>query len=557
MKKLIFIIIFLGIVVGAAGFWYWQRNSYSKEILKLEILGPEKAVVSQQVVYTVKYRNNGDVRLEQPRLTFEFPENTVLDSGDSLRVEKGPDEFGDIYPGEEKTVTFTGRIFGKEGDTKTAKAWLSYTPKNLKAAYESATTFTTALEPIPLTFDFDLPTKVESGRELDFFINYFSTLDYPLTNLGVKIEYPAGFEFSESKPSGLDKNEWDIPVLNKAEGGRVEIKGKLDGKENDQRVFRASLGIWIRDQWVVLKEISKAVEISAPQLDVFQQINGQDQFVASPGDLLHYEIFFRNISQQPFTNLFLIVTLDGKPFDTDTFKTETGKFNKGDNSIVWDWRSVSALRFLDQGQEGKVEFWINLKDDWGASAAGEKNVVIKDTVLLSQVKQEFETKVSSKLTVSQQGFFQDEIFGNTGPIPPTAAQETTYTITWNAQNYYNDVANAKVTAKLPQNVRLTGKIFPAAETQNFSFDSQSREIVWKVHDGQDMPAGDGVIGQAPNISFQVALTPNIGQIGQTAEIIGNATIAGEDKWTEKILEGKSPALTTALLNTSSDQGVVQ
>ncbi len=557
MKKLILIIVILGIAVGAAGFWYWQRNTYSREILKLEILGPEKATVSQQIEYTVKYRNNGDVRLEKPRLIFEFPENTLLESGDSLRIEKSSDELGDIYPGEEKTFTFKGRIFGKEGDAKTAKAWISYKPKNLKATYESATTFTTVLDSIPLTFDFDLPAKVESGRELKFSINYYSILDYPLTDLGIKTEYPSGFEFSNSNPRGLEKNEWEVPVLNKADGGRIEITGNVAGQPKDQRIFRASFGIWIKGQWVALKEISKAVEISVPRLNVFQRINNQDQFTANPGDLLHYEIFFRNISQQPFTNLFLITTLDGKPFDTDTIKTETGQYNKGDNSIVWDWRNAPDLKFLDQGQEGKVEFWINLKDDWGISGLSGKDVVLKNSVLISQLKQDFEIKVNSKLKVSQQGFFQDEIFGNTGFFPPQVGQETTYTITWNAQNYYNNVSNAKVTAKLPQNVRLTGKIFPIAESQNFSFDSQSREIVWKVHDGQDMPAGDGVINQAPNVSFQVALIPNINQAGQTAEVISQAIITGEDKWTEKILEGKSPAITSVLTGNSSGQGIIQ
>lgn len=557
MKKLIFITIILGVAVGAAGFWYWQRNPYSKEILKLEILGPEKAIISQEVEYAVKYRNNGDVRLEEPRLTFEFPENTVLEMGDSLRIEKGSDELGDIYPGEEKTFKFKGRIFGKEGDARTAKAWLSYKPKNLQAAYESGTTFTTILEAIPITFDFDLPTKVESGRELKFSLNYYSTLNYPLTDLGVRIEYPLGFEFLESKPRGLEKNEWEISVLNKAEGGRIEIKGKLAGEAKEQRIFRAFLGIWIKDQWVALKEISKAVEISTPRLSVFQRINSQGQYSASPGDILHYEIFFRNISQEPFTDLFLIVTLNGNPFDMETIKTETGQFNKGDNSIVWDWRSVSKLKFLDQGDEGKVEFWINLKDDWGTSGPGENNVVLKDTVLVSQIKEEFEIKVSSKLAISQQGFFLDDVFGNTGLFPPKAGEETTYTIIWNAQNYYNDAGNVKVTAKLPQNARLTGKIFPGTESPNFSFDSQSREIVWKVKDGKDMEAGTGVLNQAPNVSFQAALIPSVDQIGQTAEIIGEARIVGEDRWTEKILEGKSFAITTALSSDSPGQGVVE
>ena len=56
-------------ILGIAGYWYWQGNPFSKEILKLEILGPDSASASNEITYTVKYKNNGDVRLEEPRLT--------------------------------------------------------------------------------------------------------------------------------------------------------------------------------------------------------------------------------------------------------------------------------------------------------------------------------------------------------------------------------------------------------------------------------------------------------------------------------------------------------
>ena len=72
-----------------------------------------------------------------------------------------------------------------------------------------------------------------------------------------------------------------------------------------------------------------------------------------------------------------------------------------------------------------------------------------------------------------------------------------------------------------------------------------------------MEAGTGVLNQAPNVSFQAALIPSVDQIGQTAEIIGEARIVGEDRWTEKILEGKSFAITTALSSDSPGQGVVE
>lgn len=529
MKKIVFFLIFLlAIILAAAGCWYWQRNPYSKEILKLEILGPERISASQEAVYTVKYKNNGDVRLEQPRLIFEFPEYTLLESGASVRTEIGPEELGDIYPGEEKTFQFKGRLLGKQGDVKTAKVWLSYQPKNLQARYDSETTFSTAIDSVPLTFDFDLSSKIESGRNFKFSLNYFSSLDYPLANLTVKAEYPAGFEFLGSVPLSVDKTEWDISLLNKAEGGRIEISGKLIGELKEQKIFKAVIGVWQNDVFIPLKEIVRGVEITRPQLSVFQQINGQTDYTASPGEMLHYEIFFRNISDEPFQNLFLVVYLDGQGFDYSSVKASSGQFKQGDYSIIWDWRNVPDLNFLGRGEEGKVEFWIDLKDDWPDSA------VLKNSVLVSEIKEEFETKVNSNLKIVQRADYDDEVFGNSGPNPPQADQTTTYTVVWQASSSFNDVNNVKVKAVLPINVRLTGKISPEGQSSKFAYDSSSREIVW-------MP-GNIEKNSSRSVAFQVALVPTVNQSGQLAKIVQEAQISGEDQWTENIITGTAPAI---------------
>jgi len=136
-KKFTFFIIILTVILGIGGYWYSQKNIYSKEILKLEILGPSEADLAGEVEYLVKYKNNGNIRLEEPTLIFEYPAYSVLEQEGPLRKEIGPKELGEaIYPGEEKTFSFKARLLGKEGEVKTAKAWLKYRPKNLSAWYE-------------------------------------------------------------------------------------------------------------------------------------------------------------------------------------------------------------------------------------------------------------------------------------------------------------------------------------------------------------------------------------------------------------------------------------
>lgn len=538
MRKIVILFLISGVLIGAFGLYYYQRNVYSKEVLKLEILGPEEVQAFDEIEYVVKYKNNGNTVLEEPVLTFRYPENSFPGDNNSKRLENALE---DIYPGEEKTFSFNARIFGKENETERAEAALKYRPKNLKAFYESKTTFTTKIKFVPLTLGFDLPSKIESGKEFQFSLNYFSNSDWPLPNLRLKIEYPSGFEFIKSQPQALEKTEWNLPVLNKTEGGRIEVRGRVSGEMGEQKILKATLGLWREGEFTLLKDLTKGIELEESSLSIFQQINGVSQYTANAGDILHYEVFFRNLGEGSFRELFLVSKLEGRVFDFETIKTESGQFNKGDNSIVWDWRDVPMLQFLDQGEEGKVEFWINLKKDWQISSSQDKNLSLKNKVIISQISEEFETKISSKLEISQKGYYQDEIFGNSGPVPPKIGESTTYTIVWQAKNYYNDVKNVKVKAVLPREVKLTGKIFP--EDSRLTFDSQSREIVWEIG---DLEAGKGVLNEAPNVSFQVSLAPEPYQIGHAPEICGQAKISGGDDWTGKTLETTSPAIDTTL-----------
>jgi len=558
-RRFIFFIIILTIILGAGGIWYSQKNIYSKEILKLEVLGPSEADLAGEVEYLVKYKNNGDVRLEEPRLIFEYPTYSVLESGESLRKEIGPEELGEaIYPGEEKTISFKARLIGKEGEAKTAKAWLKYQPKNLSAQYESATTFTTVIAKVPLSFSFDLPSWIEPGKEFKFRLNYFSNTDFPLSDLGIRINYPDGFEFKNSIPKALEKKEWNIGLLNRADGGRIEISGVLQGKVGEEKIFRAELGSWRDGEFVLLKEAFKGVEIASPNLNIIQQINGNLEYIANAGDLLHYEIFFKNLGQESLNNLYMLVQLDGTLFDLETVKAPTGEFKKGDNSILFDWSKNPSLALLNAQEEEKIDFWIETKKDWQISdIEKDKNPVLKDKITLSQVTEEFETKVASKLEIIQKGYFQEEVFGNSGPIPPKVGEKTTYTIIWQVKNYYNQVKNVKVKAILPQEVELTGKIFPEDQTQKFTFDSQSREIVWDIG---DLGPGVGTLISSPNIAFQVALKPSQNQVGKPALIIKEARITGEDQWTEQTLEITSPEIDTTLPDddtVSNEMGIVQ
>ncbi len=531
-KKVLFYILLVLVVAGFAFYFYYRERVFSKEILKLEILGPNSAKVGDEIEYTVKYKNNGNFVLEEPKLVFQMPDNSLTEDG-KTRISQ---DLQDIYPGAEETAKFKIRLLGKEGDLKTIAASLSYKPKNLTARYESDTTFTTKIDTVPITLDFDLPTKLEKGKDVQYSINYFSNVDYPLENLGIKIDKVNGFDIASSNPVSLDKSSWKIQTLNKAQGGRIMIKGKVSSDANQPLVFTARLGMWQNNNFVVIKETTANVDIINPLLFISQQINNSSDYVASSGETLNYRIFFRNIGSTPFEDLFVIVKLDGDAFDLGTINAPQAQVQPNDNLIVWDSKQVYQLRNLDVQQESEVDFSVKLKDNWVPSG---ENPTISDTVNISQISQKFETKVNSGLALSQQAYYQDSGILNSGPVPPEAGKATTYTITWDIRNYSNDAKNVKVKAILPANVSLTGKILPEDQLTSFSFDSKSREIVWSAG---DILKGTGVNGDPVSLSFQVSLTPNFSQKGSVAQLIGQATITGENQFTNTTISAAAPAV---------------
>ncbi|KKP43703.1 MAG: hypothetical protein UR31_C0001G0027 [Parcubacteria group bacterium GW2011_GWA2_33_14] len=544
INKNIFIVSgILIIVVGFIGFWYYRDRIFSKEILKLEILGQEQAKMGEEIEYTVKYKNNGNFVLENPKLTFELPDNSLTED-DKTRLTQN---LKDIYPGGEDFVKFKARLLGKEGDLKVARAWLSYTPKNLSARYESDTTFTTKIDVVPITLTLDLSSKIEKGKEFSYVINYFSNVDYPLENLSIKIDPADGFNFKSSIPSSLDNTEWKLDTLLKSQGGRINISGVILGNQQNNLKLSVKLGMWRAGSFIIIKETTQEVEIIQPLLFISQQVNGFSDYVASPGESLRYEVFLRNLGTTPIENLFVTYRLDNNAFDISTLSSQNGQVRPNDNLIIFDYKQLPLLKKLNSKQEVKLEFTGKLKDNWFVSPSDQNNAQIKNKVEVLDISEEFLTKVNSKIGLSQKAYYSTQNgIENSGPIPPTVDSITTYTMVWQATNYFNDVKNIKVKAILPANVSLSDNIFPEDQASNFSFDSASREIVWV--------AGSLASGSSASLSFQIAIVPSSFQKGTIADLIGQASIFAEDQFTGAVTKSSALGLDTSLPDDSNNSG---
>lgn len=533
MKKRIILFLLILIAGGIFAFMSWQDMSFSKEILKIEILAPEKTTIGEEIEYIVKFKNNGNIRLESPQLIFEYPENSiVLEEGNIITIVDAKDLGGDIYPGEERIFKFKTMLLGKERDIKIAKARISFQPKDLKTRSEVSTTFTTILGEIPINISLETPTRVGSGKTLSFKVSYSSNVSYTLKDLTCYVQYPSGFDLLYSQPKGLDGVQFDIPILGEAGSGRIDVSGVLNGEPSEQKVFKARIGIWQNGNFILLKEVIKSVEIISPSLYLTQRVNNDSNYSTFAEDTLNYELIFQNVGDDALTDLALITRLESKYLDLNSISVDGGRIEG--NSIIWESNSSPYLKLLDVGQVGKIEFSVKLLPQWSMEDLEGKNPTIKNTVTIGEVRQDFLTKIDSVIGIEQKFFTNNKYFENSGPYPLETGARTYLTIEWSPKNYYNDLENVKIVTALPESITFEKSYSKGAE---ITYDENTSEVVCNIG---SLSAGSGIIKDSEVCAFQISIQPEISD--EMIILLGAAQISGVDQWTNKNLTAKTDLL---------------
>ena len=132
-------------------------------------------------------------------------------------------------------------------------------------------------------------------------------------------------------------------------------------------------------------------------------------------------------------------------------------------------------------------------------------------------------------------------FENTGPIPPKAEKETTYTVVWSLSNTSNNVSKAQVKATLPPWVRFVGAVSPLNE--NVLYNITTKEITWNVG---SIPRGTSITQTGREVSFQIAFIPSLSQVDTTPTVINDAVLTGHDDFANVEVRVNKASLNTRI-----------
>ena len=541
---------------------------FSEDKIQTSFSGPYDVASGELTTFSFEYANDNWSQLEEAKIIFTYPEGFHPEQGGNLSVNTSRAEgvIGIIPANSKGTKTISGKFYGSRGDKVKFSATLEFRQKNVSSAHTKESEFVVNIASSSLLLEIEAPMELASGQDIEYQINYKNTGDIVFPNQKVKLTYPDSFHFNNADPSPSDgQNTWSIGDLGPHSEGKIVVRGTLQGNRNESKTIEGAIGIFRGDgAFVSYGSHERKTRIITSPLTIEQTVNGVTEAVANMGDALDYKIVYRNDGNVGVRDAIVTVEIDSLVLDLSKLELPMrGAYDPTRKTLSWKAAEVPGLARIEPGQGGEIDFKIPLFSAVPENAKTARNVSIKTVAkidspdiptLLNSNKivasNNLYIPVNTNVETSLLGFYKDAAIENTGPIPPIAGKETTYTMHFSLSNTFNEVSNAKILMLLPTGVRFTGKSFP--DTEKVVYNERTNELSWNL-DTVSPTAARSLI-------FQIAATPNPNQVDDVMPLIHSFIFSGKDTFTEKDIRLERSGKTSYIpedtsLNTSS--GTVQ
>jgi len=539
-KYIILSLVVIGL--GFAIYSFFFRNTFSSENIIVQIDAAKQASNGEEVTWIVRLKNNSNVGIENLKLNFIYPSGTFDKEGSLKKREEAKIE--SLAPQKEISRSFSGIIFGKKSEKKEAKALLIYNPHGFSTEFQNEASAITLISNSFVNFDVKAPTKIDKNKEFSLAISWQSNFSFPIENVQLRVFLPEGFvsisgteegeigsTFNEKESSSKQsKLIFDLGTLDEGEGGKKEIKGKLVGEVNDEKLFKVEIGRFdeVAYEFIPLDAKEFSIKIISSNIEVSRRVNGQVNYFPVSGEKLSYVVNFKNLGEDVYRDLTLTVELVGDAIDFSTLKANGGKVEG--NKIIFSSENIPSLLYLGPYESGDVGFSVNLKSNYYL-----QNSSIKEIITINNVRKEFQTKIGSQSSFYQYAYYNlpEELKGKIvsgGKFPIEKDKETTLVINWQIKNKGNNLENVKITANLGPNVDFIGESYPAG--LDISYDKNTKKITFNI--------GSVNYNYSKSFAFKVKIKPQ----NLPEDLILNSKLSGKDSWTGQTFEILSPNLNT-------------
>jgi hypothetical protein len=524
-------LIFFALALGAALFSIYRgAMTLSSKNVEVTILGNSFVAGGEELPIQVEIINKNSADLIDAELTLNYPKGALDVSGaEVVNIKK---VLGTIPSGKTKSEAFVVTLYGEQGSSKNITATLTYKLAGANALFQKEKGFAVMINSAPLALVVDGPATVGINQPFTISIRNAFTGDKPLSDTLVRAEYPNGFTFISASPAPIAGNNiWDLGTLEKGSESTIVIKGRLAGEIDDQKSFRIYVGSRESGSTKIAVSYNSALHntvIAEPFLAGIITVEAEEgSIVALPhGSDVAGSINWVNNSPVAITNPIFVLSVSGDAIVPGTISADDGFYDGLARTLTWDGNTLPALTRIEAGQRGVLPFRFKTKtpgSDISLSLSVEGT--FPDRGFAKAKVENIDEKIirfTSRLQFAAQALYSIGSIKNTGPFPPQADQETTYSIVWTMKPTDSALTSATATATLMPGVVWNGVIVPQSETVNYNPDT--RVISWTIGAVPKATATP----QSKSVTFQVKVRPTKSQIGNQLDLISETTINAID-----------------------------
>ena len=561
----VFSMIFLVLALGYGSYIFFVGgNTVSNNNIDISILGNSFTAGGEELPLQIGITNKNTLALELVDLVIEYPKGS---SGDlSGEVERIRQSLGIIPSGTVRNENVKVILFGEQGSVRPIKITLEYRVEGSNAIFVKEKLYEVNINSTPINISIDAPSEVSSNQDIAINIKLTLNAAKSVSGIIVKVDYPVGFQFISAKPApSLGNNIWSLGDLSPGSERDISIIGRMidvfDGEEKNIKIFSGLQSKTDKSAIdVVFNSISHTFLIRRPFIEASFLIAGvkQREYAVESKSKVVGEIRWTNNLETQINDLIIRAKISGNAIDRKSILPQQGFYNSSEDTIIWDKNSIGDFSEISPGQTGSVFFSfspISLFSSGGiinnpsivvdVSIAGKQDVLGYETKELKNSDSSI-IKIISDVGFATKALYNSGPFVNKGPIPPKVEQETTYTITWSLSNSANNIVKGVARSSLPSWVRFVGSISPTSE--DLTYNPATKEIVWNIG---TLNRGIGITSASREVSFQIALTPSLSQVGTSPIIINDTVLTGHDDFANVDIRVNKSVLSTRLTNDSN------
>ncbi len=473
---------------------------------------------SLPVTFTLHNKNTS--ALMDAAITLEYKKGAGSQDEQEKIYEKRV--LGVINPNENKRQDFDNvYLYGQEAETRDLTIKLEYKVVGSNAVFSKVVTSQTILKTPQVSVKVEGPKDLSLQQNATYAFtvkNNSATTSLPSV---LQITLPNTFTVADvSRKAVVKGNIWAIKSLKQGETDTIKITGSVSGTQGEtvsikalvgqEGGTRSSVGVVystsVFDIMMRSSPLNFAVSLDAE--------SGQSEKIRY-GDRAVLTIAYANTSNKTLNDVSIKMAIEGDAAIIKTVDPLDGDYDSIAKTILWNSANVPALTSLPPGGSGSFRVIIPIVTSGSNSPklkialTGEATMSSRNDVVSTVSKT---WSVEGMATLGAKTTYTSSPFPNTGPVPPVANKETTYTVRL-LVSAQNALSNTKVSFILPSYVTWRGV---ASDISKVSYDNRSRTVTWApgslapessalIDIGLSVKPSQSHVGHSPSITSGIVL----------------------------------------------------